>query len=169
MCISLSWHIIMQMYTWKKCVYIINPTSQGWGPSALFNFHLSLLLTFIWIWCISAHVQYMYVVSKPLCLPVFVHVHVYVYVQLVHENRKENIQECENVSYIHDIVHVWNSSHAYQHLTLLLGLKMASPMSILANSFSASLKEALRNAGCTITRLMYPAWVRNRERWDGMS
>lgn len=44
--------------------------------------------------------------------------------------------------------------YSYVCLTLLLGLKMASPRSILASSFSTSAKEALRNAGCTITRLM---------------
>ena len=56
------------------------------------------------------------------------------------------------------LVHV----HVPEHkLTLLLGRNMASPRSILASSISASLNEALRNAGCTITRLMYP--IQERE------
>ena len=39
--------------------------------------------------------------------------------------------------------------------TLLLGLKMASPCSILARAFCASSKETFMKDGWTITRLMY--------------
>lgn len=41
-------------------------------------------------------------------------------------------------------------------LTLLLGLKMASPCSILLRAFSASAYEAFMKDGWTMTRFLYP-------------